>query len=104
VLAVAQRILDYVNGLGPSRVSGTADKGDVWEDQVLLERLVDLVMETKDTDGTKMVTAMPGYGSTAAQIRIGAAAFAITPYRPLDTLVGAPELAVIRSGGIEVIQ
>ena len=104
VSAIAQRILNYVNALGPSRISGTADKSDVWEDQVLLERLVDIVMETKDTDGTKMVTAMPGYGSTAAQIKIGAAAFAIVPYRPLDTLVGAPELAVIRSGGIEVIR
>ena len=71
VLPVAQRILDYVNALGPSRKSGTADPADPWSDKVLLEDIVTLVMSTKDTDGTRMVSENPGYGTTAGANRSG---------------------------------
>ena len=104
VLPVAQRILDYVNALGPSRKSGTADPADPWSDKVLLEDIVTLVMGTKDTDGTRMVAENPGYGVTAVQIARAGLAFAIVGYQPLDPRVSPPELVWIRSGGIEVIR
>ncbi len=104
VLPIAQRILDYVNSLGPSRKSGTADPADAWSDRVLLEDLITLVMSTKDTDGTRMVSENPGYGSTAVQIARAGMSFAIVGYQPLDPRVSPPELVWIRSGGIEVIR
>lgn len=107
VQPVAQRILDYVDSLGPSRASGFADPNDAWEDGVLLERLVSVVMGTRDTDGTPMVTAMtaPGPIGDIARIAVGAGAFLPQPYRAkdVDPLTG-PELLYLRQGGIEVVQ
>ncbi len=102
VTPIAERIRDYVDSLGPSRISGYGDPNDAWEDTVLLERIADVVLETRDADGTRMVLAMPGYGATAVRIGVGLAAFAAAPYRPNDLLATPPELAYLRDGGIEV--
>lgn len=107
VVPVAQRILEYVDALGPSRASGYADPNDAWDDSVLLERVVDVVMDTRDTDGTSMVTAMsaPGPITDVVQVAVGAGAFLSLPYRArdIDPLSG-PELPYLRQGGIEVVQ
>lgn len=102
VTPIAERIRDYVDSLGPSRISGYGDPNDAWEDTVLLERIADVVLETRDADGTRMVLAMPGYGATAVRIGVGLAALAAAPYRPNDLLATPPELAYLRDGGIEV--
>jgi hypothetical protein len=104
VVPIATRLREYVKQLGPSRASGTADPDDPWEDTIRLERIVDIVMETKDTDGTRMVTSMQPY-ATCVQTAIGAGAFASVDRTPRDIRAGVgPELLFLRAGGIEVIQ
>jgi hypothetical protein len=103
VLPVASQILAVVDALGPSRQSGYADPNDSWESEVRLERIVDAVMETRDTDGTRMVAGMPGFPATAVQLAVGTGAFGALPYLPLDVGSGI-EIAFLRDGGIEVIQ
>lgn len=107
VQPIAQRILDYVDSLGPSRASGFADANDAWEDAVVLERVIDIVMDTRDADGTAMVTAMsaPGPIADVVRVAVGAGGFLNVPYRAKDNdpLLG-PELLYLRQGGIEVIQ
>ncbi len=101
---IAQRILDYVDSLGPSRDSGTADTNDAWEDVLRLERVVDVVMESRDTDGTRLVQSMQPY-ATAVQTAIAGGAFAAVNRQPRDIRAGVgPELLYLRSGGIEVVQ
>jgi len=106
VLPIATRILAYVDALGPSRRSGYADPNDAWEDSVLMERLADIIMETRDTDGTRMIDSMPGYTvGTATQVAVGAGAFSFSEYRARDAVPNTgPELAYLRQGGIEVLQ
>lgn len=102
--SIAQRVLDYVDQLGPSRASGTADPDDAWEDTLRLERVIDVVMETRDTDGTRMVLSMQPY-ATCVQTAIGAGAFNPVDRQPRDIRVGVgPELLFLRPGGIEVIK
>jgi len=101
---IAERILDYVDSLGPSRASGTADANDAWEDELRLERVVDVVMETRDTDGTRVVQSMSPY-ATAVQTAINGGTFAAINRQPRDIRAGVgPELLFLRSGGIEVVQ
>lgn len=101
--AVADRILDYSLTLGPSRQSGFADEYDVWETDVTLARLTDIVMETKDTDGTRMISDIPNLASTGVTIAVGAGAFAPNSYTPRDSFAGI-ELPYLRAGGIEILQ
>ena len=101
--AVAQRILDYANSLGPSRQSGFADEYDVWETDVTLARLADIVMETKDTDGTRMVTDIPNLASTGITIAVGGGGFFPNSYTPRDSFAGV-ELPFLRAGGIEILR
>lgn len=103
VAPIASRILAFVDSLGPSRQSGFADPGDAWEDTVLLERITDVVMETRDSDGTRMVVATPGFGGRSVQIAVGAGLWSNTAYQPRDIGFGI-ELAYLRGGGIEVLQ
>ena len=105
VLPVAQQVLDYIDQLGPSRASGFADPDDAWDDNVLLEKVIDYVMDTRDTDGTSMVQAMPGAISDVVKIAVGTGAFLSAPYRAKDTdPLGSPDMCYLRAGGIEVLQ
>lgn len=106
VLPIAQRILSYCDSLGPSRRSGYADPNDAWQDSVLMEELAEIVMSTRDSDGTLMVDSMPGYTSgTATLVAVGAGAFSFSEYKARDAIPGTgPELAFLRQGGIEVLQ
>lgn len=103
VVPIAQRLLAYVDSLGPSRQSGYADPNDGWEDRVLLERITDVALETRDTDGTRMVDATPGFGVTSVQLAVGPGGYSATAYAPRDVGSGI-ELAYLRAGGIEVLQ
>lgn len=103
VTPIATRIQAYIDSLGPSRQSGFADPNDAWEDTVLLERITDVVMETRDADGTRMVIATPGFGGKSVQIAVGSGLWANAPFQPRDIGFGI-ELAYLRGGGIEVLQ
>lgn len=103
VLPIATRLRDYIDSLGPSRQSGFADPNAAWEDRVLFERIADVVMETKDTDGTRMVAAMPDFLSTGLRLAVGTGAFAANPYTPRDVGFGI-ELCYLRAGGLEILQ
>lgn len=105
ILPVAQRILAYVDQFGPSRASGFADANDSWDDGVLLERVIDEVMDTRDVDGTAMVVAMPGPIADVVKVAVGGGAFLSLPYRAKDNdPLAGPELCYLRAGGIEVLQ
>lgn len=99
---IASGLTSYVDSLGPSRESGFADPFDVWDYQVTLARLADITMEARDTDGTRMVRDIPRLTTTGVLINSGAG-FVAASYTPRDIL-GTPELAYLRAGGIEVIQ
>lgn len=79
---VAQALLDYVDSLGPSRVSGYADELELWEDTCAIYRLGQVAIDAQDSDGTRMVKNI-----TAATIN-GAA----TDVQADDSTVDGPEL------------
>jgi len=99
----AAAVLSMMDGLGPSRQSGYADVYDVWEYKVSLSRICDVVMEVRDTDGTRMVSVIPNLGTTGIQIAVGAGAFAAVDYEPRDVL-GDCEVPFLRRGGIEIVR
>lgn len=103
VVPIAERIRSHIDSLGPSRASGTADPEDPWEDALRRERIVDIVMETKDIDGTRMVLSMQPF-ATAVETALGAGFFASVDRSPRDIRAGVgPELLFVREGGIEVV-
>ncbi len=99
---VSSRIVTYVDGLGPGR-GLFADPYDVWESDVTLARIADIVMETRDTDGTRMIADIPKLAMNGITIAVGAGAFAPNSFTPRD---GGPliEFATLRAGGIEIVQ
>lgn len=101
---VAQRLLSYVDGLGPSRQSGYADPYDDWEADVTLARVADIVMETRDQDGTRMIADIPNLATTGITIAVGLGAFAPSSFTARDGGGAGCEFAVLRAGGIEVVQ
>ena len=74
----------------------------------LVPPLADIILETRDTDGTRMIDSLPGYTSTpptATQVAVGAGSFSFSEYKARDSIPGTgPELAFLRQGGIEVLQ
>lgn len=65
VVSEAQdNLIDYVNGLGPSRASGYADPNDPWEDTCAIARLGQTAIDTYDTDGTRMISNTVAGGVT----------------------------------------
>lgn len=101
---VASRLLTYVDSVGPSRQSGYADTLDAWEADITLARVADVVMETKDSDGTRMILDIPRLSTNGITIAVGSGAFAPNSYTPRDVGSGI-ELATLRSGGgLEIVQ
>jgi hypothetical protein len=98
---IAQRILDYVDSLGPSIQSGTADLQDPWSSTVSVSKLVDVCFESRDTDGTALVADM--ISPNAVQIAVGAGFLTPVSYVPRDIGTGI-ELAYLKSGGISVVK
>lgn len=99
---IAAALLAYANGLGPSRASGFADEFDPWEYEFTPARVADIVMEARDTDGTRMIRDIPNLGTTGIVIAVGAGAFGPAKFTPRD-IGSAPELAYLRAGGIEIV-
>lgn len=100
---VASRLLTYVDGLGPSRQSGFADDYDAWETNVTLARIADIVMETKDADGTRMILDIPNLATVGITIAVGTGTFMPNSYTPKDIGMGI-ELPFLREGGVEVVR
>ena len=108
---VSQTILAYFDSLGPSRQSKYADIFDSWEDQITLARLADIILEVKDTDGTRMLTTIPKIGTTPFNLNIAVNSALITSppdwksddYQPQD-LAGVCDLPYLRAGGILIVR
>mgnify|MGYP006921349734 CR=1 FL=1 len=88
VETVAQALLDYVNSLGPSKVSGYADTSDDWDDTIRIDQLRRAVLDAVDSDEARMVIAMP-----AAPTVDGSA----TDVQAADNTTNPPELLYARS-------
>ena len=100
--AIAAALVAYVDSLGPSRQSGFADEFDVWESDVTPARIADVTLDTRDTDGTRMIRDIPNLGTAGVLIAIGTGFFAPAKYTAKD-IAGVCELAYLRSGGIEIL-
>lgn len=98
---IATNLLAYVDSLGPSVQSGFADTNDPWESTVSINRIVDVCLESRDTDGTRLLSDIPA--GTGVFIGIGAGALAANSYTPRDVGTGI-ELPYLRSGGILVVK
>ena len=112
--AIAQTILNYIDSMGPSRQSGYANPFDPWEDKVTISRLADIILETKDTDGTRFGRFIPdiaiahasipgGYSLTIALNTPPTPFFTPGDYQPKD-IGGICDLDYVRSGGIFVLR
>jgi len=101
---VADRLLAYVDSLGPSRQSGFADDYDAWQTDVTLASIADIVMETRDSDGTRMVYDIPNLATTGITIAVGAGAFSPNSYSPQDIGFGIELPFLRKGGGLEIIR
>lgn len=104
VAAVADRLLAYVDQAGPSRQSGYADPFDSWDSDITLARITDVVMATKDADGTRMVVDIPRLATNGVTLAIGAGAFAPSSFVARDTGASIEFATLRKGGGIEVVQ
>jgi hypothetical protein len=95
VNAIASAQLAYVDGLGPSRVSGYADPNDAWQDTVEIAQLMGIATSTVDASGNKLAKNIVFSGTTPqVTIAIDAGAAATSDYATSDTISSAPEIAV----------
>jgi hypothetical protein len=69
--SAAQRVLDYVNLLGPSRQSGYADNQYYWDDTARVSVIKQTVIDTTDLDGTPMVRSTGNSALSDTTIQIG---------------------------------
>ncbi len=103
---IANSVLQYVDNLGPSRQSGYADEFDPWEYKVSIARLADVILETRDTDGSRFVNNIPNLATppnNGIQISVSGAAYTANDYEPKDRLV-ACELGYLSPGGIAILR
>lgn len=100
---IAAKLLAYVDGLGPSRISGYADEADPWEDKVAIARLVQVALNTKDNDGTPLIKNTPRIGTEGAKIAVGSGLAAAVDFQPLHRF-STPEVAWVKNGGIVVMR
>ncbi len=96
---VADSIVAYIDSLGPSTQSGFADPNDPWQSTVSVSRLVEVCLDTRDTDGTSVLADIPS--PNGVQIGVGAGSYTSTSYVPKDVGLGI-ELPYLRAGGILV--
>lgn len=98
---VADSIVAYVDSLGPSLQCGCADPNDPWQSTVSVNRIVEVCLDTLDTDGTRVLSDIPS--PLGVQIAVGAGSYTSTSYVPRDIGTGI-ELPYLRAGGIVVIK
>lgn len=99
---IAQNLITYVDGLGPSRQSGYADLFDVWEFEVTPARVIDVVMEARDTDGTRFIQDIPNTATSGVGLKtFGGAGYTFNKVSALDT-TGNIELLYLKAGGLQI--
>jgi hypothetical protein len=88
---IAAAVLAYIDGVGPSRVSGYADAVHPWEDFIAIWRIAQTAIDTLDVDGkTKLLKNLVAGGVTIA---VGSNAPSTNDYQPADMATNPPELA-----------
>ena len=97
-LPIATAVLSYVDNCGPSTLSGFADPGDAWEDNVSVGRIAQTALDTVGTDGRRCLIFAPNVGNDPSQsigVSINGAALDI---QTLDNVPGSgPQIAVCGS-------
>lgn len=88
VAQTANALLAYIDGLGPSRVSGTASSLDVWEDVAAIARIAQVTLDQVDASGNRFFLNLPASGVT-----INGAA---TDIQANDNTSNGPELLFAR--------
>ena len=93
---VGTKIRDYVDALGPSRVSGFADPLDVWDDEVRTERIAQIVLDALDTNSARAVADIVKVaGVPQVTIAVGNAASTTDNWRAPDNTPNGPEMAFL---------
>lgn len=55
---IANDLLDYVDGLGPSKASGFADANDSWDDTIVIDQLRRVALDAADANGVRYLKKM----------------------------------------------
>ena len=113
VLPVALAVLAYVDGVGPSRASGTAWSLDRWDSDVSLARIGKAAIGAVDSAGEPVCTTSPNIGNVAGlttaagvKIAIGAGSETAQDFTTYDNRVAngpqMPECAsvIVHKGGL----
>ena len=102
-LPILTAILDYINTLGPSRISGYADIYDFWASDVTIGNLSQIALNTMDSAGTPYLFNIPEVGEKRSTGTFGVGVLITYPistnandYRTFDT--GTPEIAYVKFG------
>lgn len=88
--SAAQRVLEYVDSLGPSRQSGYADPSYYWDDTVRVDEVKCAIKDTVDLDGTTMVRTTGNSPLSDTVIMVGTGIPAALDFVTLDATFGTP--------------
>lgn len=88
--SAAQRVLEYVDSLGPSRQSGYADPFYYWDDTCRISVLKEVILDTTDLDTTPMVRTTGNSPLSDTTIQIGVGMPAALDVMALDGVPGQP--------------
>ncbi len=107
-IPVLTSVLNYINNLGPSRVSGFADRYDSWSSNVTIAEVAKVSLDTLDSDGVAYISDIPNAGEnpitlsfgSGITISIGANSGTALDYIPND--IGIPEIAFLAGGGLAI--
>jgi len=88
--SAGQRVLEYVDSLGPSRQSGYADPNYYWDDTVRVDEIKCAVKDTADLDGTPMVRTTGNSPLSDTVIIVGTGIPAALDFVTLDATFGSP--------------
>lgn len=87
----AQKMLDFLNALGPSRSSGFADEVNPWDDIASVWGVGNSALSAADTDGTRLLSRLAGVNGLL--IKVGAGSPAAVDFQPPDSYTLPPEMA-----------
>jgi len=82
-------VVAYVDGLGPSRLSGLADPFDVWDDTCSISGIETACKNTTDSDGITPLIARTKAGATTIQVGAGGTP-AVQDVQPPDNTTYGP--------------
>ena len=75
---------------------------DSWDSDITLARVTDVVMETKDSDGTRMVIDIPRLATNGVTIAVGLGGFAASSFTARDTSASVEFATLRKGGGLEI--